>query len=1231
MRAHRGHAAVGPLSGMLALALVAGVMLSAGAAGAAVLHEQVTFAAPQIDERDGYHHVTMPGTWTLGAPGEPALPKAGVQLLLPPGEEIVSVNVIPGERITLAGDYRVAPGQRQYPLGFSGPFEKDLPSAAIYASAAPFPERLHAEPHSGLLRGYRIVSLPLHPVEYRPAAGELSYYRSLEVEITTAPSATARVRTETMIRHDSRTLARLARFVDNPAATDAYQAVSKTPGLSRSLDPSLAYTYLIVTGDAWAADLTTLADFETQRGHKAGIFTKSWILSNYTAGSDDAENIRAFILDAYNTWDVDYVLLVGDADGTDGIPHRGLYAVAYGLPDDDIAGDLYYGCLDGTWNDDGDSYWGEAGEADLYFEIGVGRAPIDSQTELQNFITKATRYQSEPIVGECAEALMAGELLWDDPTWGGDYKDEIKDGASTHGYTTAGFPATMNVGTLYDRDYTWAESELLSLMENGLNIVNHLGHCNVNYALKMTNDDIPSFDNDGTVHSYNFVYSQGCYCGSFDNRDASGYYGDDCFGEQFVADDDGAAAVIMNSRYGWGEHMSTNGSSQYFDRQFFDAMFGEGIYALADANDDSKMDNIWALDYGANRWCYYQLNVFGDPAMHLWTAEPENLTADYPAVVFVGAPEMTINVSSGRMPVEGARVTIYTDDLAIYDTGVSNGFGDVTLAPNATVTGTLHVVVVAHDCLPHSGEAAITLPDGPYVIFDAHVVHDDAGDQDGEGDAGEAIGLDVMLENVGIETATNVSATITTTDPYVAITVPTRGYPDIPASGTAGPLVVFELELAGDTPDEHVVSFTVTADADEGAWESTFSLPVSAPVLAAGAVLLTDAPPLGDGDAGADAGETLRLQIWLLNSGHSDAPGLMATLSCADPHTVINDGSAECAGVVIGEVGLLSTFEVEVLSSCPEPATLVFDVDLGAANGFAAGLQFTVDVGGWFDDAEGDRGWSLSAAGDDATTGLWIRAEPIGTSDAGEQIQPEYDHSANPGELCFVTGNATAGSSIGTNDVDNGKTTLSTPVFDLSDALSATIEYWRWYTNDLGNNPGTDWWNVDITDNGTDWVSLEHTMDSGNLWTHFSLNVGDYVDLSDHVQMRFIAEDASPGSLVEAAVDDFLLNAVRSLPSGLSIDDVRQGYGIVSYGPNPFGHQASLVYRLAQATAVDLALYDVSGRKLRTLQRGTVEGGSHTLSFDGRDDGGRSLPSGIYFLRLETPEILEVRQVTILR
>jgi hypothetical protein len=1213
---------------VLATLAILGTLLVAAAADAGVVTRTYTFTEPTVAERGGEHAITMAGAWSHGEPGLPVLPMVGASILLPPGERLVDVEVVPGEYVILPGSYRVPAGQRQVPLSYDGPVEVDAPDPAVYGSDSPWPGRLNDEARVGLFRGYRIASFAMHPVAYRPATGELSWLRSVTVRLHTEPDAGAFAETERRIRHDDRTMSRLAGMVDNPMDAAAYAGIDRLSG-GRSLDPLDDYNYLIITTESWDDYLQPLVDFETERGHKAGVFLKSWILSEY-AGADEQACIRNFIIDAYETWNVDYVLLVGDARDTNGIPHRGFYANAYGTTDSDIPADMYYGALDGNWNTDGDGYWGEASEADLYIEIPVGRACVDTQADVENFVTKTLRYLTQPIVAECDEALMAGELLWDDPTWGGDYKDEIKNGSSAHGYTTVGFPATMNVGTLYDRNGTWSFSTLISMMESGLNIVNHLGHCNVDYAMKMYNSNIPEFDNDGTVHTYNFVYSQGCYCGSFDNRNSYGSYEGDCYAETFTCDDDGAVAVLMNSRYGWGQHSSTDGSSQYFDRQFFDAMFGEQIYPIGDANDDSKMDNIWSIDYGANRWCYYEVTLFGDPAMELWTAEPGLLDVTTPGVVYIGAPDAEFTVSAqGGGPVAGARVTIWTDDYAVYDTGVTNAFGAVTLHPNADDVADMHVTVTAHDFLAWAGIVPIVPPAGPYLVYDGVTVLDAAGDDDGILDAGEDVSLAIAIENVGVDPTSGVSVVLTCTDDYVTVTDDTQSYPDIPAGSYGICYEPFTATVAGDAPEGHMVRFDVTITANEGNWDGHFYLPVQAPLLYADGLTVNDVGG-GDGSGNADAGETFFLQCRVANDGSSDAEQLIGHLVCLNMGVVVHGADGTCALVPVDGFGFVGNFQVEVLPGFAEPGWISLHLSLENGAGFAAGLDYELAVGGWLDDMESERGWTVGAAGDAASSGIWTRVDPVGTDYNGHPIQPENDHSAM-GTLCWVTGNTGVGGAAGDNDVDGGKTTLLTPVFDLEGATAATVSYWRWYSNAWGNDPDNDWWNVDATGDGINWVSLEHTMTTDASWVEKTFDLTSYVTLTGAVQLRFVAADEGTGSLVEAGVDDFLLTAFLPPVTAVPEDEIAGRIGILSCAPNPFNPKATIVYRVSDRCQVSLCVFDVRGRKVRTLVSGAVGAGDHQVVFDGLDDHGRALASGLYFAQLRTPTMMQYRKMTLLK
>ena len=73
--------------------------------------------------------------------------------------------------------------------------------------------------------------------------------------------------------------------------------------------------------------------------------------------------------------------------------------------------------------------------------------------------------------------------------------------------------------------------------------------------------------------------------------------------------------------------------------------------------------------------------------------------------------------------------------------------------------------------------------------------------------------------------------------------------------------------------------------------------------------------------------------------------------------------------------------------------------------------------------------------------------------------------------------------------------------------------------------------------------------------------------------------------------------------------------------PNPISHSGTIPFELggrgSSAVAARLAIYDVTGRKVRTLTEGMLPRGRHQAHWDGRDGDGRQVASGIYFLRLD--------------
>ena len=82
--------------------------------------------------------------------------------------------------------------------------------------------------------------------------------------------------------------------------------------------------------------------------------------------------------------------------------------------------------------------------------------------------------------------------------------------------------------------------------------------------------------------------------------------------------------------------------------------------------------------------------------------------------------------------------------------------------------------------------------------------------------------------------------------------------------------------------------------------------------------------------------------------------------------------------------------------------------------------------------------------------------------------------------------------------------------------------------------------------------------------------------------------------------------------------------------PNPFSPETSIAFDLPKAGPVELVIYGVNGRQIRRLVKDIREAGRHTASWDGRDDAGEKVGSGIYFYQLTAAGSAESRRMILL-
>lgn len=580
------------------------VLIGGVAASADQLTVDYYFERPQIQKvtvgGQSYDRVSMPDLSNFGAIGHPSLPASGAQILLPHGADVESVEVRLMDPIPLGTGYFVEPVAKPVRLSAEpGSWELPIPDEAVYALSHAVPQKRFKTMSTQNFRGYRILNVRLHPVEYIPLTGELFYYSKMTVVVNTASDG----RQAPGFRGFTEDQAQAQEKVDNPHVALTYPAGASKAGRG--------YDLLIVTVPSLVSAFQPLKDYHDTTGILTEIHTTNEI------GSTSPGDVRSYIFDRFLLDGIDYVLIGADDDL---IPALDLYVQAYpgGAIEYQMPGDIYFACLNGTYNYDEDSRNGEpgdgagGGEVDLYAEVYVGRASVGDEVEAGRFVSKTIGYLT------CQDnyldrVLMCGEHLGfgGESEYAGNSMDEIVDGSDRHGYITVGIPSVLyGVEKLYDRDYPgrdWPDFEIKDRMNAGLHVINHLGHGSVHYAMKLVESEIM---NDLANEQHFFIYSQACLSGHFDATD--------CWAEYMnIKTDYGAFALIMNARYGWGSHGSTDGPSQRFDREFWDAVFSslEDRPQLGWANQDSKEDNAYRVDESCMRWCTYELTLFGDPTL----------------------------------------------------------------------------------------------------------------------------------------------------------------------------------------------------------------------------------------------------------------------------------------------------------------------------------------------------------------------------------------------------------------------------------------------------------------------------------------------------------------------------------------------------------------------------------------------------------------------------------------
>ncbi len=256
------------------------------------------------------------------------------------------------------------------------------------------------------------------------------------------------------------------------------------------------------------------------------------------------------------------------------------------------------------------------------------------------------------------------------------------------------------------------------------------------------------------------------------------------------------------------------------------------------------------------------------------------------------------------------------------------------------------------------------------------------------------------------------------------------------------------------------------------------------------------------------------------------------------------------------------------------------------------------------DNFELDFGWKLFDVTDNANAGRWEKGIPQAVINGiGQVVSPQGDNS-DIGDQCLVTG-ASFGNIWYANDVDGGKTTVTSPVFS-SIKETSVFEFYKWFTHGSGFIfPAQGQWKVQITNDGVNWVTVEQTNYGDHRhWIKGMYKFSDYVELTDQMQVRYEVSDFGQGSIVEGLIDDFKLYEY-SESTGVDGDVFANQFDIY---PNP-AYDEIMIRMEGNLKEIDeITLCNVLGEKIN-IDTPATAGGILVLNIE-------NLKRGVYILSL---------------
>ncbi len=831
--------------------------------------------------------VSVKGATPMLEQGMPDLPKITTSLIIPDNANM-QVSVISSEYRDFE-DIEIAPSKGNFKRDIN-PADVSYTYGRVYDMNRFYPYETATLRDPYILRDYRGQTVVVQPFVYNPATKVLRVYYKMTLALTENGTSSINALNGS---NSTRPMSSEFRHIYLDHFLNA-ETVNRVAPLEEGGN------MLIISYGEFMDEMQPFIDWKKQTGMPVEMVDVA------TIGAD-ANSIKTFVTDYYNNTGLTYLLLVGDHQQVPTITGGSL-----GGPSDNA-----YGYILGN---------------DHYQEFFVGRFSASTADHVITQVTRSLEYEMNPDLTEDwfsrGMGIGSDQGTGDDNEYDYEHMRNIRTVLMNFTYTA--------VAEVYDGSQGGEDlpgnpnaTTVANVVNPGISIANYVGHGSDNswVTTGFSNNNVNQLTNN---HRWPLIISVACVNGNFLNQT--------CFGEAWLqAKNDngptgGVGIFCSTINQSWAPPME--GQDKMNDilaeviadnvKRTYGGVAINGCFYMNDAygGDGTEMTDTWV--------------IFGDPSIVWRTAMPQTIAATHEDVAFLGTSEFIVNC-----PVDGAKACI-TKDGEILGTAIAEG-GQAVIAYEAlNDVGNLKLTITAFNYLPYVADIEIIPLEGPYVVFNSTIINDAAGNNNQMLDYNETVLLSMALKNVGLEDVANVNVVISTEDEFVELNDTEETFALIEAGEIVNIEDAFGLSVASNVPEGHKVAISYTATSGDDVWTGTFTLTAHSVVLEFAGVTISD--ETGNNNGKVEAGETVILNMSIINKGTSTATGVNGLLSTADEYLYINVDSVQYGVLEPGET-LQAAYMVTALPTTPTGHPAIVDFAMGADFEFAAASQADFIIG----------------------------------------------------------------------------------------------------------------------------------------------------------------------------------------------------------------------------------------------------------------------------------------------